>query len=184
MRRPIAYLTLLFALCACEKIDFSEETGSGEDVPENLTFLGTGKGTLEAPFTVEDVLKGISEESSEGFWVIGYAVGATYSSIKNAELKAYTFYDSNILLAADSTCKDYQACIPVELNTKALKEQFALPSHPERYRQCLLIKGFPAMYFKVNGIRRPSTGHWLGRFDISSISAEPEAWTQDTIPMR
>lgn len=184
MRHPIAYLALMLALCACEKIDLAEEAVKGEEVPENLTFLGTGKGTQEAPFTVEDVLKGISAESPDGFWVIGYVVGATYSTIKNAEFKVYTFYDSNILLAADSTCRDYQTCIPIELNTKALKEKFSLPSHPERFHQCLLIKGFPATYFKVNGIRRPSAGYWLGEFDINSISGEPEAWTQDTIPMR
>lgn len=184
MRRPLAYLALLLALCSCEKIDFSEEAEDTDDIPEDITILGTGKGTLEMPYTVGDIQKGVEIESNEGCWVIGYVVGATYSSIKNAEFKRFTMYDTNILLSSDSLCQDYEACIPVELKTKAMKEQFSLAANGDRFRKCLLIKGWPALYFKVPGLRNVTAGHWLGQSDIGAGSGEPEPWTQDTIPMR
>jgi len=171
-------------MAGCQKLDFSETEEDVDDTPENLTFIGTGEGTMEAPYTVGDILGGKTEKSTDGCWVIGYVVGATYSSIKNAQFDALTYYESNILLASDSMCQDYLECVPVELNTKAMKEKCGLPSNPERWRKCLLVKGTPGLYFKVNGLRRAAAGHWLGQFDIKSILSEPEEWTLDTIPMR
>ena len=183
MKRLPAYLCLLVLFTACQKVNF-DRGGSDEDIPEDLTFTGTGRGTPEAPFTVEDILDGNMMGEVDECWVIGYVVGATYSSMKNALFKPKTFYDTNILLSSDSTCQDVTYCIPVELTTKAMKEDFSLAANPERFHKCLLIKGWPALYFKVNGLRRASAGHWLGEFDIKSLLNEPEEWNQDIIPMR
>ena len=183
MRRLPVYLCLLVLFAACQKVYF-DRGETDEDIPENLIFTGTGLGTPEAPFTVDDILNGNMMGEADECWVIGYVVGATYSAMKNALFKPKTFYDTNILLSTDSVCDDPSLCIPIELTTKAMKEDFSLAANPERFRKCLLIKGWPALYFKVNGLRRVSAGYWLGDFDIKSILNEPEEWKLDTIPMR
>ena len=183
MRHLFIYLCSALLIVSCQKVNLDEE-GTGEDIPENLTFTGTGLGTLESPFTVDNILSGEMMGEANECWVIGYVVGATYSAMKNALFKPQTFYETNILLSGDSVCEDPALCIPVELTTKAMKESYSLAGNPQRFRKCLLIKGWPALYFKVNGLRRASSGHWLGQFDIRTINYEPEDWTQDTIPMR
>ena len=181
--RRLSYLLLLaLALTAgCEKYDFTDEGGSGKDSEELTPPTDTGKGTAEAPYTVEDMMTLEAAQSGGACWVIGYVVGATYRTMNNAEFTSATDYSANILLAGDSLCTDSRSCLPVELSSTSLQKKFALPYMPQGFRQCVVFCGKPARYFNVNGLRNISTGHWLWGFDIQQIHPTPEEWNDSTI---
>lgn len=179
-------ISALFAVCltiACNTMDFSEDITGTPQMPQPGTIpppCGTGLGTSDQPYTVEDFLLGRNAAESSSCWIIGYVVGATYQSISNAEFNQETSYTTNILLAADSTCKKADQCIPIELKGTQMQKTFALPHNPSGFRQCAMFYGLPGKYFKKPGLRNTSSGVWLYGFDISSIT--PENWQTDSIP--
>ena len=175
-------LWLALALTAgCEKYDFTEGEDSGKESEELAPPTDTGKGTAEAPYTVEDMMSSELVQSGGACWVIGYVVGATYRTMNNAEFTSATDYSANVLLSGDSTCTNPQRCLPVELSSTSLQKKFALSYNPQGFRQCVMFYGKPARYFNVNGLRNISTGHWLWGFDIQQINPTPEEWNDTTI---
>ena len=183
MRRDTLLLAALLAVASCEKLDFSEEEVSGGDVPVTIDIIGTGEGTMEKPYTVEDIQAGEMFGNTGESWVIGYVVGATYSSMKNATFGPYTYYSSNILLSSDSLCNDPAKCIPVELSSADVKRRFSLSENEKGFRKCLLVRGWPALYFKVNGLRSVSAGMWIQGYDLQGILRQNDGWDVDIYPM-
>ncbi|MCR4920842.1 MAG: DUF6359 domain-containing protein [Bacteroidaceae bacterium] len=179
----LSYL-LWFALtltAGCEKYDFTEDGTTRKEEEDFAPPTDAGKGTAEAPYTVEDLLSADLTKSGGACWVIGYVVGATYRTMNNAEFAPDANYSANVLLAGDSLCTSSQRCIPVELSSTSLQKKFALPHNPQGFRQCAMFYGKPARYFNVNGLRNISAGHWLWGFDIQQINPIPEEWNDTTI---
>lgn len=171
-------LGLISALCllqSCEKVDV-DASPTGNDTNYSATRpTAVGEGTQESPYTPDQVING--EIDSELHWFIGYVVGSTYSTMKNALFNATTQYESNVLIASSAECRDAAKCVPVELKTEALKEKLSLGRHPEGFQECIMVQGRCLQYFRTNGIREIKAGYWLPGFYIPS----PEEWENENI---
>lgn len=169
-------LGLVSALCllqSCEKVDV-DVSPTGNDTNYSATRpTAVGKGTQESPYTPEQVIAG--EMDGKLHWFIGYVVGSTYSTMKNALFDATTQYESNILIASSAECRDAAKCVPVELKTESLKENLSLSRHPESFQECIMVQGRCLQYFRTNGIREIVAGYWLPGFYIPS----PEEWENE-----
>lgn len=177
---------LALLLASCEKIDLDKkesqgdktETQGNKDGMSSLPVLGVGQGTVTHPYMPEDVMKGGLPQTSA--WVIGYVVGATKTSISNAEFKADATSNTSILLSSDSLCSDVDNCIPIELKKASAKSDFSLPADSRRFRHCLRIHGTIGTYMRKNGLRDVDEGHWMQDVDIPSYDNNPQEW-DDTI---
>ena len=171
-------LGLVSALCllqSCEKVDV-DVSPTGNDTNSSATRpTAVGKGTQESPYTPDQVIAG--EMDGKLHWFIGYVVGSTYSTMKNALFDATTQYESNILIASSAECRDAAKCVPVELKTESLKENLSLSRHPEGFQECIMVQGRCLQYFRTNGIREIKAGYWLPRFYIP----RPEEWENENI---
>ena len=173
IRNAFIVATSLCLLSACEKIDLEKEEGGNDDVVHTVP-TRTGEGTQEAPYTVGQVINGGLDHKVH--WFIGYVVGTTYQSMKNAIFEEESRYDSNILISDNPECENIDECIPVELNTAALKKAFSLNYNSHLFRQCILLQGRFSLYFRTNGIRDIEGGYWLPEFNYLSII--PTEWEE------
>lgn len=171
------FLFCCVLVCSCQKIE-TEQTDISESVPI-ISIYGTGEGTIQRPFTPNDIIEGKYDNAETPVWVIGYVVGATYRTMNNAIFSDTTQYSSNILISLDSTCTRTDNCVPVELSNQKLQTSYSLPSYPMGFRKCLLIHGKPKAYFNKNGLRNIDEGHWMSGFDIATINPDIQKW--DTI---
>lgn len=175
MRNNI-WLLVVLLFSACQKIeifdDTEQQTGQNEDQhPKVVRLLGTGKGTAEMPLSVTDFM---NSDVDEPVWVIGYVVGTAPKAMSNALFTPEADNKSNILLSADSLCEDIADCIPVELTSTKMRNNFALGSDSGRFRQCLMLFGSPSVYLRVRGLRNITDGQWLYGLDLSSFA--PQEW--------
>ena len=173
-RGTIGYILVICLLCGCEKIDIDELDNSSTDyvVPTSL-----GLGTQNSPYTIEQILT--EEVPTDMSWFIGYVVGSTYSTMKNALFKAETTYTSNILLSSDSTCQSIDNCIPIELSTSSIQKKLSLPYNSEYFHHCVMVKGQMLKYFRTNGVRNVEVGYWLPSLDLSTLkNATPADWQE------
>ena len=173
-KNSIALLCLLLA--CCQKVDLTvepDEAGTANSSEEGTTVIGTGEGTRQCPYTVTDI-RTSELPTGEAVWVIGYIVGTARQAMSHAVFSIDADNQSNILLSSDSLCNDTSNCIPVELNTAKLKDNFSLPTNTNHFQKCLLLKGFPLMYLNRKGLRKVSAGLWMDGFDISSVA--PQEW--------
>ncbi|MBQ9558358.1 MAG: hypothetical protein IJV08_00025 [Bacteroidaceae bacterium] len=174
----VLILTAIGLTSNCEKIDWEEEEKSTEEGTTALVVpVSVGYGTQEAPYIVEQVMKGTNIGSGLK-WYIGYVVGSTYSTMKNAVFEGETSYTSNILLSSDSTCQNIDRCIPVELKSASIQQKLSLHHNEARFRQCVVVKARFGQYFRTNGLRDVQTGYWLPAFDLSQIKATPAEWQE------
>lgn len=173
LRKRNSLLLLCLLLACCQKADLTvepDETGTSE---ESEAVIGTGEGTRKCPYTVADI-RSKELDGSEAVWVIGYMVGTARQAMSHAVFSIDADNQSNILLSGDSLCSDASNCIPVELNTAKLKDNFSLPTNTNHFQKCLLLKGVPLMYLNRKGLRKVSAGLWMDGFDIASIA--PTEW--------
>ena len=162
--------TGLCLFTACEKADLTEGL---EDAVEQSYPTSVGQGTQTSPYTVGQVMEGDTIDHKL-HWFIGFVVGSTYQSMQNAVFEDESRYDSNILISDNPQCKDFKSCIPVELNTAALKKAFSLNYNSSLFRQCILLQGRYSLYFRTDGIRDVQTGYWLPGFDYTDLT--PTEW--------
>lgn len=173
-----AYIWPLLACClltGCEKIEIDDPENNSGDA-EQIIPTSLGMGSQLSPYTVEQVMNGEVESGER--WFVGYVVGSTHTTMKNALFTPQTTYTSNILISMDSTCQTTDDCIPVELKS-AVQKQLALPYNAENFQQCVMLRGQMLQYFRTNGIRQVDQGYYLPHFDISLLrSAAPAEWQE------
>ncbi len=162
------------ALFSCENNDFGSSSSSQSTSP--VEPIGHGRGTQTHPLTPDELISGQRPQTMAECWVMGYAVGSTYSSMRNALFEVPTAYSSNILLASDSLCTDYDQCIAVALTTNAMKNQFSLMYNEDRFRQFVVLCGTYGTYFSRYGLVRVDDGYWIPGFDLSTIVIPPQEW--------
>ncbi len=176
LRRGACFLCFFFFLLGftgCELEEFSEDV---REEDEQLMFpVGHGKGSQRYPYTVLDLSK-LNVYPDTAVCVMGYAVGSTYQTMKNAVFCVPTTYGRNILLSMDSTCMHTEHCLPIELSTTASQNKFSLRDRPERYRQVIVVRGMVANYLGRIGLRKINSGYWLPNFAVDSISPSPAYW--------
>lgn len=175
------FVPLLLLLSACQSIDLAEEgkeSGSSPTI-EQLP-IGVGEGSAQRPWTVAQLLHNEIRNGAEG-WLIGYAVGAAYQSLSNADFSASTSYDPNVLLSADSLCITTTRCVPVELTSSKMRQACAIPYNRSHFRQCLMVHGKVSGYFREVGFRSVDAAQWWDGFDIQSIDPLPQDWIDTTV---
>lgn len=182
-RQTLSLLSALFLFNACEKVELSPEKGGGTSV-QQIVPIGLGEGTQESPYTVAQVLSGQVSDgvqlNRDVHWFVGYVVGSTYTSMDNAVFDSLTTNKSNILISDNMYCESSKECIPVDLKSASLQKEFSLLYNPERYRQCIMIKGRYGSYFRVYGIREISSAYWLPGVYLDNLNTSPSDWDESS----
>lgn len=175
MRLSVAILLLL--LCyGCQKYEWDEPEAEEEQTPV-IYPIGHGRGTQQYPLTVADMQAGKAAEG-QPCWVMGYAVGSTYRTMKNALFSVPTTWAQNILLSDDSLCADVADCIPIQLSTQHAKDNFSLVAHADMHAQAVVLYGVAGTYFRQLGLRQVIGGYWLPGFDLNQINIQPTYWEE------
>jgi len=142
----------------------------------------TGEGTLENPYTADDVLI-LNNTKTGNYWVKAYIVGQVNGAkLSDAEFNApftpstnqdgtTNTYNTNILIAVSATESDANKCVAVQLPTGALRTGLNLPENPEMDGQEILIYGSLEKYFGIAGIKSPSYAK-VGEKEFGTIPGE------------
>ena len=128
----------------------------------------TGQGTLESPFTADDVIA-LNGSKTGTYYVEAYIVGqiAGKSLTDNAEFAApfsgstnddgsVNPYNTNLLIASAAGVTDVAKCVPVQLPSGALRSGLNLVENPDMLGQKILIYGSLEKYFGAPGIKSPT----------------------------
>ena len=144
--------------------------GNGQDTtvvtPNDPT--KTGNGTLESPYTADDVIA-LAGSVSGTYYVEAYIVGQVVgvSMTENSEFAApftpsskedgtLNTYNTNILIASAAGVTDVAKCVPVQLPSGPLRSGLNLVENPDMLGQKILIYGSLEKYFGAAGIKNPS----------------------------
>ena len=184
-------LIMAVAFAACEPVapEFGgpgSNNGGNTDTPVS----GTGQGTLESPYTADDVIT-LNNSVTGNYYVEAYIVGQVVgvSMSENSEFAApftpsskddgtLNTYNTNILVASAADVTDVAKCVPVQLPSGALRTGLNLVENPDMLGQKILIYGSLEAYFGAPGIKNPSyakVGDKAFGIDPSVEQVEPEA---------
>lgn len=136
-----------------------------------------GDGTRENPFTANDVITMGANDGSTFYWVKDYVVGYVnedYEYVFSTENSVNT----NIVLSSNIDAETSEECIPIQLPAGAIRNGLNLSSHPENYRQEVLLYGTLEKYFQVAGVKNVTyaeiNGHSYGEEPVGeAIFSEP-----------
>ena len=154
----------------CEPQNPPGGPGNGQDTtvvtPNDPT--KTGNGTLESPYTADDVIA-LAGSVSGTYYVEAYIVGQVVgvSMTENSEFAApftpsskedgtLNTYNTNILIASAAGVTDVAKCVPVQLPSGPLRSGLNLVENPDMLGQKILIYGSLEKYFGAAGIKNPS----------------------------
>lgn len=167
--RPLCWVVVvLLVVASCEQPDMPtawEDTNNGTEggitQPPQEEMGGTGEGTAKAPYTVADVQDAGTGLYDEYGWVVGYVVGYTVRSMKNAAFTAEGAGQSNILIADRPDETDPENCMPIELKSADAKRSLSLLQNPEKLGRYVRLCGTFGRYFYVSGMREVDLYEWL-----------------------
>ena len=164
------------AFAACEPVNppGTGGPGNGQGGNEDTTVVTpndptkTGNGTLESPYTADDVIA-LAGSVSGTYYVEAYIVGQVVgvSMTENSEFAApftpsskedgtLNTYNTNILIASAAGVTDVAKCVPVQLPSGPLRSGLNLVENPDMLGQKILIYGSLEKYFGAAGIKNPS----------------------------
>lgn len=143
-------------------------TGGNEDQGNDNPTDVVGDGSLENPFTANDVIL-LANNKTGNFYVKAYIVGQVngakmseaewdtpFSSSTNQTTGQLTGYNTNLLIANSADETNTDNCVPVQLPSGALRSGINLVQHPEMDGQEILIYGSLEKYFGAAGIKSPT----------------------------
>ena len=140
---------------------------SGGDNPGNNPTEVVGDGSMENPYTANDVLL-LNNSNAGDYWVKAYIVGQINGkSISGAEFDApfsgssnddgsVNNYNTNILIANSADEANSGNCVPVQLPSGALRTNLNLVQNPDLDGVEVLIYVSLEAYFGAAGIKNPS----------------------------
>lgn len=171
-------LALLAGWTACEKVNFPQDLSDadtgGAGTGEVLDTDSTGMGTASAPAVVEDLKKRETDFLGRSCWVMGYIVGYTERTMKNATFTAEGAVQSNVLLADSPREREPGNCVPVELKTDKWKKQLSLAYKPENLGKKVAVHGLINKYFSVAGVRDMDDFAWVENSEEPDVSEDGE----------
>ena len=161
-----------FSACTTNNPPVGPGPGTGNNPGGNNPGGGngssTGQGTLENPFTADDVIA-LNGSKTGTYYVEAYIVGQVVgvSMTDNAEFAApftpsskedgtLNTYNTNILIASAAGVTDVAKCVPVQLPSGDLRKGLNLVENPDMLGQKILIYGSLEKYFGAAGIKNPS----------------------------
>ena len=141
---------------------------TGGDTPVDRPTEVVGEGTMENPYTANDILL-LNNTQSGNYWVKAYIVGqvngasisggsefnAPFSGSTNTD-GTVNAYNTNLLIAASATESNYSNCVPVQLPSGALRTGLNLAQNPDMDGKEILVYGSLEAYFSVAGIKSTS----------------------------
>ena len=140
--------------------------GGGDNPGNNNPTEVVGDGTMENPYTANDV-KLLNNTVSGKHWVKAYIVGQINGkSISGAEFNApftgssnddgsVNNYNTNILIANSADETNSGNCVPVQLPNGALRTGLNLVQNPDLDGVEVLIYGSLEAYFGAAGVKNP-----------------------------
>ena len=135
------------------------ETPEEPTLPEGLV----GEGTEENPFTIEDVIALNNEFKGPYYvkaYIVGHALGQAFAEGLDIEApfeaEAGKTQGTNIAVASSMTA-EVANIIPVQLPSGELRKAFNLVENPNMHGAEVLIHGSLEKYFKLTGIKSPSS---------------------------
>lgn len=142
----------------------ADETPDTPVTPEEPYTL-VGAGTLDNPYTIEDVIKGVynAEQAVEGVWVKGVILGCFGS--EKEPISAKDPVASNIALGTE----DKAFVIPVQLlannatGDSPARKALNIVDNPENVGKTVWIYGNIEKYFSVAGVKGTSDWSWDGQ---------------------
>lgn len=151
-------------------------TDPGTDPTPDTPYTVVGKGTLENPYTTEDVIKGIYKdgETVTGVWVKGTILGCFNSATKPID-ETKEPVASNIALG-DANGENI---IPVALvaskdNVSVPRQDLNLVDHPENKGKEVWVFGDITKYFTTAGVKNTSEYSWNGTdTSIKNVNYSP-----------
>ena len=161
-------MAVAFSACADKNppVGPGNNSGTGE-TPGSGNGSNTGQGTLESPFTADDVIA-LNGSKTGTYYVKAYIVGqiagkslqdesqfaAPFSGSKNDD-GTENAYNTNILIASAAGVTDVTKCVPVQLPSGDLRKGLNLVENPDMHGQEILIYGSLEKYFGAPGIKNP-----------------------------
>ncbi|MDE7126203.1 MAG: hypothetical protein K2O12_06990, partial [Muribaculaceae bacterium] len=147
-----------------------DETEDPEDPDNPGDEAGSGDGSAESPFTVDQVLAG---KTGSGIWLTGYIVGWVKDlGMDSSEFNAEDVtIQTNIIIAASADETDYTKCVPVQLPAGELRSALNLKDNPANYKKQIALKGNIESYFRVQGLKSPTAYAWGDKGEEAVTSA-------------
>ncbi|MBQ2438695.1 MAG: hypothetical protein II267_02255 [Paludibacteraceae bacterium] len=158
------------------------EAGSGTTPPTPPVGDLVGDGTVDNPYTVEDVIA-LNNTSKGPHYVKGFIIGQVNgASIKGGLDTEAPFVGStnsdgtvatqgtNLMIA--SVAGDTTTIVPVALPKGELRDAFNLIDHPEMLGVEVLICGSLEKYFGVPGIKSPTSIEVIGGGDPNVVNVK------------
>lgn len=112
---------------------------------------GSGDGSSTTPYTVTDVLGGVSGTAWVTGYVVGWIDGKTIAD--GAQFNASATVATNLMLAPDPACKDVSQCIPLQLPTGEVRSALNLMDNAANLGKQLTVYGSIEKYFGVPGVK-------------------------------
>lgn len=149
----LSYFGTDWQLLLIDKAGMEGFDGSIPENPENPV-VGDGDGSEEKPYTVSQVIGGVSGTDA---WVKGYIVGyVPDKSLSEAVFEAPATSASNILIAGTADVKDVSQCVPVQLPAGDVRTGVNLKDNPGNLGKEIFLKGSLEKYFGTNGLKSVS----------------------------
>ena len=195
LNKIFAALMLVMAVAFSACADKNPPVGPGgnggnNNGGNNGGTTNSGQGTLESPFTADDVIA-LNGSKTGTYYVEAYIVGqiAGKSLTDNAEFTApfsgstnddgtVNPYNTNLLIASAAGITDVAKCVPVQLPSGALRTGLNLVENPDMLGQKVLLYGSLETYFGAPGVKNPSyakVGDKKFGIDPSVEQVEPTA---------
>lgn len=141
-----------------------------------------GEGTVENPYTVEDVLA-LNNSGETAKYVKGYIVGQvngksvaqgldTVAPFEGDDGKAY---HTNLVIA--SAMGETKNFVPVQLPSGDLRKAFNLVENPDMLGMEVLICGDLMAYFGTSGIKNPTSIEVIGGGDPNVVTVKDLVYT-------
>ena len=157
------------------------ETPEEPTLPEGLV----GEGTEENPFTIEDVIALNNEFKGPYYvkaYIVGHALGQAFAEGLDIEApfeaEAGKTQGTNIAVASSMTA-EVANIIPVQLPSGELRKAFNLVENPNMHGAEVLIHGSLERYFKLTGIKSPTSIVVLSQ--NQTIAPTNATWAGDQI---
>lgn len=156
------------------------EFSSAVATAEYTIYDPNAKGTINNPYTVEEVIDGTA--SGNGIYVKGYIVG---EYVSNSNPKTTDFGNSNFALADEFYASpEASDVIPVQLtDASGLRTDWGLQGNPGKVSYEVILKGNVEKYFTVNGIKSTSEVDATGVYVKIASSGKSSYYAADAIEL-
>ena len=126
-------------------------SGSTSDFVLEGAPSGDGDGTKESPYSVAQVISGVSGTGWTQGYIVGWVDGMTLAD--GARFTVPATASSNVLIAASAEETNYMNCIPVQLPSGSVRSAINLQDNPANLGKIVKLEGSFEAYFGTKGLK-------------------------------